>query len=201
MRSLEHSEFAWIFVATLVITWTARIFLMQHLLAESFLSFLGLLLVIALVWMISSHKSNPTVLWDIETGTLAILRKWSVEVLSARLMGSVPIGIDLSHSAKKVLRSVYSRFSSGPAAEVVFFVARPLGNNRTRVGFLVKRSRLLVLNGIREVDSLRKQLVKDVAILESAMRAAYPHLPVTRAGLDDMIMTSTGGIESNVGTR
>ncbi|NHJ15149.1 MAG: hypothetical protein EAX95_15810 [Candidatus Thorarchaeota archaeon] len=200
MKWFERREFGWMVIATITLAGVIRILWIQQVAVDLILSITCLASIVAVVWILATEIASPIVVWDDRAATLAILRKWTVEVSSARLMGSVPIGIDLSHSAKKVLQSVYTRYSSGPSVEVVFFVARPLGNGVTRVGILVKRSAMRLRNGIRCVDSLRKQVVKDAALLESAMRAAYPHLPVTKAELDDMMIAVTGGIETNVGS-
>jgi hypothetical protein len=38
----------------------------------------------------------------------------------------------------------------------------------------------------------------DVMILEGAMRAAYPHLPVEKAEKHDILLVNKGGVESVV---
>lgn len=199
MRWLEYRELGWMFLGTLTVAWIVRILWMYHVVVEFLYSVAGLISIIAVIWILANSNPAPVIIWDQSAGILALLRKWSIEISSARLMKSVPIGIDLSHSAKKVLQSVYARYSRGSEIEVVFFVARPLGNSLTKVGFLVRRSGLRFWKGTRGLNSLRKQVIMDAALLESAMRAAYPHLSVTRAGLDDMMVAVTGGIEPRVG--
>jgi hypothetical protein len=121
-----------------------------------------------------------------------------VEVCAARLLGSVPLGIDLSHSAKKVLQAMHSRFLSEEGGTLMFFISRPMGDGMTKVGMLVKRSALRLPSLLSRVDQLGKLLVTDAMILESSMRAAYPHLPVERAEKQDLLMVNKGGIESVV---
>ncbi|MCK4567278.1 MAG: hypothetical protein KAU48_08215 [Candidatus Thorarchaeota archaeon] len=140
---------------------------------------------------------KPDVFWDKERGIASILRFWTVEVSSARLLSSVPIGIDLSHSGNKVFQSMYTRFSNETGGNLVFFITRPMGNQSTKVGFLVRRQGLRLWNGWNRIDSLAKKLVIDVLILESSMRAAYPHLPVEAASFEDILTTTTGGLETH----
>ncbi len=140
---------------------------------------------------------KPDVFWDKERGISSILRFWTVEVCSARLLSSVPIGIDLSHSGNKVLQSMYTRFSNETGGTLVFFITRPMGNQSTKIGFLVRRQGLRLWNGWHRIDSLAKKLVIDVLILESSMRAAYPHLPVEAASFEDILNTNSGGLETH----
>ena len=70
--------------------------------------------------LILTNVPKPDVFWDKERGITSILRFWTVEVSSARLLSSVPIGIDLSHSGKKVLQSMYTRFSNETGGNLVF---------------------------------------------------------------------------------
>ena len=147
--------------------------------------------------LILTNIPKPDVFWDKERGIASIMRFWTVEVSSARLLSSVPIGIDLSHSGKKVLQSMYTRFSNETGGNLVFFITRPMGNQSTKVGFLVRRQGLRLWNGWYRIDSLAKKLVIDVMILESSMRAAYPHLPVEVASFEDILKTNSGGLETH----
>jgi hypothetical protein len=140
---------------------------------------------------------RPDVFWDKERNLVAILRPWTVEVCSARLLSSVPIGIDLSYSGNKVLRSMYTQFSSKPGGTLVFFITRPIGNQSTKIGFLIRRRGLRLWNGVQMVDRLAKKLVAEALILERSMRSAYPHLPVEIASFDDIVKVTTGGIETH----
>lgn len=140
---------------------------------------------------------RPIVIWDETRGIAASIHKWRVEVCAARLLGSVPLGIDLSHSARKVLQAMHSRFQNEEGGTLVFFISRPIGDGRTKVGMLVRRSALRFPDTVSKVDNLTKLLQADAMILESAMRAAYPHLPVERAEKQDILTVKTGGIESS----
>jgi len=144
-----------------------------------------------------SSTTQPRVLWDAERGIVSIIRHWTVEVSCARVLSSVPIGIDLSHSGRKVLQSMYTRFSNCPGGYLVFFITRPVDNGTTRVGYLVRRGGLKLWKGLSQVNSLSKTVATDIMILERAMRAAYPHLPVENASFQDIITTSTGGLETH----
>ena len=150
---------------------------------------------IALV-MLFTNLPRPDVFWDKERNLAAILRPWTVEVCSARLLASVPIGIDLSHSGTKVLRAMYTRYSSKPEGSVVFFITRPMGNQSTKIGFLVRRRGLRLWNGMQQIERLKKKVIADILILERSMRSSYPHLPVQEAEFEDIIKVTTGGLET-----
>ena len=134
---------------------------------------------------------TPDVFWDKERRLAAI------EVCSARLLASVPIGIDLSHSGNSVLRAMHTRYLDKAGGAVVFFITRSMGNQSTRIGFLVRRRGLRLWNGMQQVDRLTKKLVADIMILERSMRAAYPHLPVKEAEFEDILKVTTGGLETH----
>lgn len=141
---------------------------------------------------------DPNVLWDEQHGFIAIIRPWRVEICAARLLGSVPLGIDLSHSARKVLQAMHTRFENEKGGTLVFFINRPLGNESTKVGMLVRRSALRLPNTNTKVQQLSKLMLADIMILESSMRAAYPHLPIERAQKQDILMVNTGGLVTHV---
>ncbi|MHA2081163.1 MAG: hypothetical protein ACW99H_08475, partial [Candidatus Thorarchaeota archaeon] len=75
------------------------------------LSLIGAGLLIYSVVLFLEYRSSyvPNVLWDEQRGFIAIIRPWRVELCAARLLGSVPLGIDLSHSARKVLQAMHTR--------------------------------------------------------------------------------------------
>ena len=152
----------------------------------------GLCLVLLL-----TNMPKPDVFWDESRNLAAILRPWTVEVCSARLLSSVPIGIDLSYSGNKVLQSMYTRFSDKAGGTLVFFITRPIGNQSTKIGFLVRRRGLRLWNGVQRVDILAKKLAADTLILERSMRSAYPHLPVEPATFEDILKVTTGGLETH----
>jgi hypothetical protein len=157
------------------------------------------LLIYALV-MFLEYRSGyvPNVLWNEQRGFVAIIRPWRVELCAARLLGSVPLGIDLSHSARKVLQAMHTRFENEEGGTLVFFINRPIENELTKVGMLVRRSAIRLPNTRSKLEQLSKLLLADVMILESSMRAAYPHLPVERAEKQDILMVNTGGMENSV---
>ncbi|TFG34592.1 hypothetical protein EU527_02490 [Candidatus Thorarchaeota archaeon] len=197
MRFHTPPDLKWIILAVFITTFLLKIYLTPT--DNVGLSILGISLIsviAALIWSFTSLP-EPTVYWDERKGIFAIFRFWSIEVNSARLLASVPIGIDLSHSAKKVLQAMYTRFQNESGGELVFFIIRPLGNQSTKIGFLVRRRGLRLWNGIKHVEDLSKQLGTDIAILERVMRAAYPHLPVTTASLQDIVKATTGGLETH----
>ncbi|MFX1605747.1 MAG: hypothetical protein ACFFDD_07555 [Promethearchaeota archaeon] len=157
------------------------------------------LLIYALVLFLEYRATyDPNVLWDKQRGFIAIIRPWRVELCAARLLGSVPLGIDLSHSARKVLQAMHTRFENEEGGTLVFFINRPVGNESTKVGMLVRRSALRLPNTRSKIENLSKHLFADIMILESSMRAAYPHLPVERAEKQDILMVNTGGMEISV---
>ena len=199
MKWFERADIKWLVILALLGAWTLRILMTSSALPDLAVSVLGLGITAIAIYLHLNAAESPQLLWDETSSTLGIIRHWTVEAISARLMGSVPIGIDLSHSARRVLQAVHNRYLDGPSAELGFFVCRPLGNSPTRVGMIVKRKTLRFWNGISRVDLLKMQVMDDAAILESAMRAAYPHLPVTKASRDDVMMAITGGIDPVVG--
>jgi len=154
---------------------------------------------IALI-LLQTNLPRPDVFWDKESKLAAILRPWTVEVCSARLLASVPIGIDLSHSGIKVLRAMSTRYSNKAGGTVVFFITRPMGNQTTKIGFLVRRRGLRFWNGMQQIDRLKKNLIADIAILERSMRSSYPHLPVVEAEFEDIVKVATGGLETHAVT-
>ena len=157
------------------------------------------LLMYALVLFLE-YRSNyvPNVLWDEQRGFVTIIRPWRVELCAARLLGSVPLGIDLSHSARKVLQAMHTRFENEEGGTLVFFINRPIENESTKVGMLVRRNAVRLPNIRSKLEQLSKLLLADVMILESSMRAAYPHLPVERAEKQDILMVNTGGMVTSV---
>ena len=190
-------ELRWMALSVLVTTLLLRFYiaptdLLGLLVTGSAVGIFGLSLVI-----LFTSFAEPEVFWDKDRNLISILRRWTVEVCSARLLSSVPIGIDLSHSGTKVLQSMHSRFTSKAGGTIVFFIVRSKGNESTKIGFLVRRKRLRLWNGFQMIDRLTKDLVADTTILESSMRAAYPHLPVEVASFDDMLKTTTGGLETH----
>ncbi|MHA1949866.1 MAG: hypothetical protein ACXAAO_15820 [Candidatus Thorarchaeota archaeon] len=141
-------------------------------------------------------RPSITVLWDEGQSIMAILRPWTVEVQAACILTSVPLGIDVSFSAFRVLKAMSERFKKENQCEVRFFVSRPLGNSSTIVGMQVVRRSLRLMNGAWTIKRLSEKVFDDVTTLESAMRASYPHTPVQRAGLTSLQMINSGGVIS-----
>jgi hypothetical protein len=77
-----------------------------------------------------------------------------------------------------------------------FFVYRPVSRDSTRVGMICSRKSWLA-GGKNQVENLRSLVHEDATILESAMRASYPHTPVVRAELGELRMIASGGTAVN----
>ncbi len=193
MKNFRDFEWMkWTIPAAVLAAWIIRI-MMTNILLESAI---GAGLAVTVVVLFIMWRSPMTVLWDEATGTMAILRTWTVEVQAGCLLSSVPLGIDVSHSAKRVLRAMSERFKKESQCEVRFFVCRPLGNSSTMVGMQVVRRSLRLMNGVRMIKKLSDKVFEDVTTLESAMRSSYPHTPVDRAGLMQMQLVNSGGVVS-----
>jgi hypothetical protein len=189
-------EVKWIGLSLLAIIFGLKVYLSPDDLLGISLTGVGLAMYIVALLIHLSSMSQPQVLWDAGRGIVSIIRPWTVEVASARVLSSVPVGIDLSHSGRKVLQSMYTRFSDNPGAVLVFFINRPVDNCSTKVGYLVRRRGLKLRNGLGQVNNLAKTIATDVMILERSMRAAYPHLPISSASFQDIITTTAGGLET-----
>ncbi len=179
-----------------VSAWSLRMMLVTDVLGTVG-SIAGLLAVTFLVFVIVKYGGSRAVFWDDVRGLIAVYRPWSIEVSSARLWTSVPLGIDLTHSAKKVLEALSERYKEKRGGEIRFFVARPLGNSSTRVGMMVTRRITRFPKATQQLEKTAELVLEDALILEGALHAAYPHTPVRRAGLTDVVMVLNGGIECN----
>ncbi|MFW9956661.1 MAG: hypothetical protein ACFFCT_01205 [Candidatus Odinarchaeota archaeon] len=193
----ELHDLKWFGLSIFVAIFGLKLYLVPDDILGIAISGAGLALYSLALFIHLSSKTQPRVLWDEERGIVSIIRQWTIEVTCARVLSSVPIGIDLSHSGRKVLQSMYTRFSNCPGGYLVFFIIRPVDNRTTRVGYLVRRSGLKLWKGLSQVNSLSNKVVTDIMILERAMRAAYPHLPVENASFQDIIATCTGGLETH----
>lgn len=198
IRLYDISELKWIGLSVFLAVFAIKVYLAPHDFEGIAFVGIGLAAYTIALAIQQSTVSTPLILWNEERSMLSIIRSWTLEVASARILSSVPIGIDLSHSGRKVLQSMYTRFSIVPGATLVFFITRPMADKSTRVGYLVRRKTLKLWNNRKQVDSLAKLLATDAMILESSMRAAYPHLPVVIADFIDILKTGTGGIETHV---
>jgi hypothetical protein len=147
------------------------------------------------LYVYRSEPEEPKLLWDSNRSILGIIRSWNVEACSVRLIGSIPLGIDLSHSAAKVLSAMTTRYSEESGGTIEFVVCRPLDNSGTRVGFIVSRRGIRLPDGLKRLEILSERLLEDVLLLESAMRAAYPHTPIELATVEDVELIRRGGIE------
>jgi hypothetical protein len=197
MRLHDIPELKWMVLSVLLVVMMLKFYftpedIVGQAISGAAVGVFGIVLILLLF-----NLPRPDVFWNNERHQAAILRPWTVEVCSAILLSSVPIGIDLSHSGRKVLRSMYSRYRSMPGGAVVFFITRPIGNQSTKIGFLVRRRSLRLWNGIQMIDRLAKKLAADVLILEKTMRSAYPHLPVVKASFEDILKVASGGIETH----
>ncbi|MHA2140599.1 MAG: hypothetical protein ACXADF_02000 [Candidatus Thorarchaeota archaeon] len=200
MTWYERRELRWMGIGTLIVASLLGIWTFWGNAFGLLLPLMGIgsTLLLTVSW---KTRQVPYVMWDEQRGVLAILWTFSLEVLAGRLMTSVPIGLDLSHSASKVLRALHTRYSGKKKGEVRFFLCRPAGDGVTRAGMLVARRGLRFIDGIKRASAIADDLVTDAMVLESSMRAAYPHMPIERSDLDDLLMLTSGGIEPHAQVR
>ncbi len=184
----------WVAVGALSTAWGLSLSLQQSIEGAA-TSLLGMATLIILLYVYRKSDVSIKVYWDSYRSSLAIIRRWHVEAYSLRLIQSVPLGIDLSHSASKVLTAMKTRYLEQAGGVVEFVICRPLGSTRTRVGFMVSRKGPRLPNDVRRMEILADKVSEDAYVLESAMRAAYPHTPVTIAGADDIELIRRGGAE------
>lgn len=189
---VSDSSIKWVVPGTVGAAWSFRMALDQSA-QVMFESIVGLALLTAAIAIYIRGREKRYLLWNSSTGILASVTPLTVEVCAARLMTSVPLGIDLSHSAERVLETMTIRFTKDKGTELRFFVCRPLGRGVTRVGMLVVRQGPKTRRVKSIVENLSEKVVEDVMTLESALRAAYPHMPVARAELDDITLVNSGG--------
>ncbi|MFW9953807.1 MAG: hypothetical protein ACFFD3_04565 [Candidatus Thorarchaeota archaeon] len=194
MISKESSSVHWILVAAIAAAWGMSLSIQQNM-NHLIIAIAGMLSLLLLLFSVRRIDKTPNLLWDGNRGVLGIIRGWNVEVCSLRLIRSVPLGIDLSHSAKKVFSAMATRYDNEPGGRLEFVLCRPLGNSVTRVGFIVSRRSLRLPNGIHRVEDLADKVLEDAFVLESAMRAAYPHTPISTADVPDIQLIRRGGIE------
>lgn len=198
MNIINTPGLKWLALSVITTTLLLKIWITPNDLTGLGLIGTGLLVYVAVLYLDYRSSYDPNVLWEEQRGFVAIVRPWRVELCAARLLGSVPLGIDLSHSASKVLQAMHTRFQNENGGTLVFFITRPVGNELTKVGMLVRRSALRLPNTRLRLEQLSKLMMADIMILESAMRAAYPHLPVKRAEKQDILIVNTGGLQTNV---
>ncbi len=164
-------------------------------LIESSLGLTGLFLV---AYIYRKHGGRSVIFWDKGGKMLVNLRPWHIEVYSARIFSSIPIGIDLSHSSAKVLEAMSLHAKDWAKFELRFVVVRPMSSSSTTVGMMVIGRTSRIFGVGRFLDSLVKKIEIVSYVLEGAMRAAYPHTPITKATLDQMMLMVNGGVEIEV---
>ena len=194
----NYQDYEWVkytVPAAVLAAWSTRI-IMDPKGRFALETFAGIGLAFLVVGFFVFWKRPVAVFWDESTGTMAIRRNWTVEVQAGCLLTSVPLGIDVSHAAKQVLRAMSEQFKKQSQCEVRFFVCRPLDDNSTLAGMQVVRRSLRFWDGAGMIRRLAEKVFDDVTTLESAMRSSYPHTPVERAGLYEMQLVNTGGVVS-----
>jgi hypothetical protein len=181
-------------IAALAAAWGISLSIQQTI-DQLAIAIAGIATLLVFLYMYRTGPDDPKVLWDSNRGILGIIRSWNVEACSMRLIGSIPLGIDLSHSATKVLSAMNTRYHEESGGSLEFIVCRPLGNTGTRVGFMVSRRGIRLPDGLKRLGVLSERLLEDVLLLESAMRAAYPHTPIELATVEDVELIRRGGVE------
>ncbi|MHA1770722.1 MAG: hypothetical protein ACTSYL_08780 [Candidatus Thorarchaeota archaeon] len=186
--------YKWYIVGALVIAFVARYIIISQDIISTVAVTAAVSIVIILALSSRTLAGQPEILWNEPMGVMVILRPWIVEVSAARLITSVPLGIDLEHSAVKTLRALHRITREAQNASVKFFVLRPHGDGTTRIGMMVTRRGIRFHNGVAKANVLAKSVSEYAAVLEGALRAAYPHVPVVRAGLAELLGVYSGGV-------
>ncbi len=194
MSWYESSNLQWFLVAALSAAWGLS-FSTQKSMEQLVLSIVGMATTLLFLAVYKNSAEIPKVLWQADRGILGVIRKWSVEASALRLIRSVPLGIDLSHSANKVLSAMSIRYQDEPGGFLEFVVHRPLGNSGTKIGFIVSRKGIRLPNGLNRLEILSEKLLEDAFVLEAAMRAAYPHTPIDSAEVEEIEIIRRGGVE------
>ncbi|MFW9850806.1 MAG: hypothetical protein ACFFF4_16890 [Candidatus Thorarchaeota archaeon] len=194
MSKVESLNLQWLISAALAAAWGISLSLQQTI-DQIVITMAGMATLLLFLYVFSNRAEEPRILWDRNRGVLGIIRCWDVEVCSLRLFASIPLGIDLSHSATRVLSAMTTRYQEESRGTLEFVVCRPLGNSGTRVGFMVSRRGVRLPDGLTRLGNLAEHLHEDVLLLESAMRAAYPHTPIVSANVQDIELIRRGGVE------
>jgi hypothetical protein len=131
----------------------------------TWLEIIGLGLLVLALTAYMRPRGQLRVLWDENNSIMVLVRTWTIEVCGGCLLTSVPLSLDLTHSARQVLRamSAHDEEHRLGGLEVRFFMTRPLGQGPTRLGMMAVR--------------------------------AYPHTPIQRADLRDMALVNAGGFD------
>lgn len=193
---LDSVRNEWVLLSVLLLFWSYKSVTETGIPISELVWLAGLTITVAIMVILKGTNRKPLVLWNDPDGILMLVRPWRVEACAARLMTSVPLGIDLTRSAWRVLQSMHPAMSDGRSRSLRFFVCRPLGQGPSRVGIIVARSRFRIGNSGRRSAALSDSVLQDARILESAMKAAYPHMPIEKAGLPDIMMVVQGGVQS-----
>ena len=138
MKLSESPSLQCVAVGALSTAWGLSLSLQQSMEGIA-VSLLGIATLLLLLYVYRKSDTSIKEYWDSSRSSVAIIRRWYVEVCSLRLIQSVPLGIDLSHSASKVLMAMKTRYLEEAGGAVEFVLCRPLGPTRTRVGFMVSR--------------------------------------------------------------
>ncbi len=195
MRWRDSSYTVYYLLGAIVTGTLVRLILLDQSIVSAAMVAVAAVLSTAVALLIRSDYS-PVVLWNPRLKTMAVIRRWSVEVSAGCLFSSVPMGIDLSRSAKFLLRTLHGLFGRGENSSLRFFVVRPLGDEPTRVGLMLTRRMLCLGNVTSKVASLAETVSRELTSLESAVRSVYPHTPVDIADRDDLIHVYSGGAPS-----
>ena len=192
MVSRDYEWVKWAVPAALGIAWGIRLQMQPSWLAVG-----GLALLVLALTAYLGLRGEVRVFWDENNSIMVLVRTWTVEVCAGCLMTSVPLGLDLTYSAKQVLRAMGAHDEEDRLGgiEVRFFMTRPLGQGPTRLGMMAVRSTPRWTGGLSRARVLHDKLLDDVEVLESAMRSAYPHTPIERADLRDMALVNAGGFD------
>lgn len=179
--------------STLVVAWMIRLYFVESM-PERIESLVGLSILVISVVAYEVQRQHVEVLWNESQGLMVLVRPFTIEVCSARLLTSVPVGLNLKHAARSVLRAMSVRYDEKNGGEVKFFLDRPIDSGATRVGMCVSRSAFKGPSSSWTTKRLADQVVEDVLILEGSMRAAYPHTPIEAASMQDTALIYDGGL-------
>jgi hypothetical protein len=192
MKWSESWLIRYVLPSAVVSAWLIRISIDSSLVGLAY-STAGLLTVAGFVAFYLQGRRLLEILYNQEEGFVVIIRPAIVELYSLMLIQSVPIGIDLSESARGILRSMWIRFREETGGELSFVMCRPLGTGPTRLGFMIVR-REAGSSAYRLVERLAKKVREDSSILRASMNAAYPHAPVVRGSFGEILTVASGGV-------
>lgn len=191
---LDSIEIKWLVPAALGSAWSLKLGLSETL-SDQILGIAGILSLLVFIALYQTTRSSFSPYWNEQTGVLAIVRAWSVEMYTTRLIASVPQGIDLQHSAGRVLSSMQARYEDVGKGILEFHVCRPLQRGPSLVAFTACRKQYRRISLKRQMEALNELVNEDGMILESAMHASYPHTPIENAELGHNLMIRSGGTD------